>query len=306
MSGPVSSDGEVQKAIKALERRAKAILRARPAYREMVDFYLTVFRRQIEWSHRLAVHPESVDPDRRRECLSAGRPLLDRYDPGLESESLQALWTEMKTVFRRGNDVLRQALVKIDAAEEAGLFTPAPWLLEQRPDRYELVTDASGEFGIDESILATLSRAVTFPHWERVAQQWLCDDYLDEWRRFQCPVCGGPPGLAEDYVEPSAVEGITPAKKRRMHCPFCGAHWAVSAMKCPACDSTRTGDAKYYYTAKEPDLRIDFCKACNHYVKVLNADKARGRLHLGLELLTTAHLDAIAQDKRLRPLEVCS
>jgi FdhE protein len=91
-----------------------------------------------------------------------------------------------------------------------------------------------------------------------------------------------------------------------MHCPFCGTHWEVPGLKCPACDSTRPGDAKYFYTAQEPELRIDFCKSCKHYVKVVNSDKISGRLHLGLELLTSAHLDEIAQDKRLRPLEVCS
>lgn len=306
MSGSGSSNGEVEKTVKALERRAKAILRARPAYKQMVDFYLTVFRRQIEWSGRLGVRPEPVDRDQRRECLRAGQPLIKRYDPGLESESLQDLWTEMKTIFGCGNDVLRQAVEKIDGAEEAGGFSPATWLLEQRPDRYELVTDASDEIGIDESILATLARAVTFPHWNLVAQGWLGEDRLDEWRRFQCPVCGGLPGLAEVRTEANTTEGIAGAKERLMHCPFCGRRWAVPGLKCPACESTRSGDAKYYYTAKEPDLRIDFCKACKHYVKVVNADKTSGRLHLGLELLTTAHLDAIAQDKRLRPLNLCS
>jgi FdhE protein len=169
-----------------------------------------------------------------------------------------------------------------------------------------LVADAGREIGIDESILATLARAVTFPHWKLVAQSWLGQDRLDEWRRFQCPACGGSPALAEDRVRPSTTEGISGARQRLMHCPFCGTQWVVPALKCPACDSTRPGDAKYYYTAKEPELRIDFCKACDHYVKVVNTDKTSGRLHLGLELLTTAHLDAIAHDKGLKPLDICS
>ena len=184
MSGSGRSNGEVEQAIKALERRAKAILRARPAYKPMVDFYLTVFRRQIEWSDRLAVFPEPVDPEQRRECLAAGQPLIERHDPGLESESLQALWTEMKSVFRHGNDVLRQAVEKIESAEDAGSFVPATWLLEQRPDRYELVTETSGGLGIDESVLATLTRAVTFPHWQRVARSWLAGDRLDGLRKL--------------------------------------------------------------------------------------------------------------------------
>ena len=195
---------------------------------------------------------------------------------------------------------------KVDDAEEAGSFTPATWLLEQRPDRDELVADAGRQIGIDESVLATLARAVTFPHWELVAQSWLPEDSVEGWTEFRCPTCGGVPGLVEIRAARSGDEGIAAATRRLMHCPFCGSRWAIAALRCPACDSTRAGDAKYYYTDQEPELRIDFCKSCKHYVKVVNADRITGRLHVGLELLTTTHLDTIAQDKNLEPLELCS
>lgn len=306
MSGSARSDTQVEKAVEALERRAEDILRARPAYREMVDFYLTVFRRQIEWRERLVVHSQTVDDGQRRQCLREGNPLIERFDPGLESQSLLNLWTEMKAVFRCGNDVLRQAMDKIDDAEEAGAFVPASWLPEQRPERREMVVDAGRQIGIEESVLATLARAVTFPHWELVAKAWLPAGHLEEWKQFRCPTCGGPPGLAELRAEQSAGEGISAAPRRLMHCPFCGSRWAAASLECPACHSTRPGDAKYYYTADEPELRIDFCKGCNYYIKVVDADRISGQLHLGLELLTTSHLDAIAQDKSLKSLDVCS
>ncbi|MBN2563491.1 MAG: formate dehydrogenase accessory protein FdhE [Phycisphaerae bacterium] len=305
MSGSASSNGQ-KKALKTLQQRAEQILKARPAYREMVDFYLTVFRRQIEWRPKLAVHPQEVGDDQRRQCLGAGKPLIECYDPGIESESLLDLWIEMKAVFRRGNDVLRDSVDRINDAEKAGSFVPATWLPEQRPDRAELVMDACRQIGVGESVLATLTRAVTFPHWQLVSERWLPDLGLDRWGRSRCPTCGGPPGLVEIGTAGRAGDGITAAPKRLMHCPFCGCRWVVPGLKCPACDSTRSGDAKYYFTTEEPELRVDFCNKCNHYVKVVNADKIAGRLHIGLELLTTAHLDAIAQDKNLRPLEACS
>ncbi|UCG17379.1 MAG: formate dehydrogenase accessory protein FdhE [Phycisphaerales bacterium] len=304
MSSYASSNGKVAKDLKALERRAEAILKARPAYREMVDFYLTVFRRQIEWRGKLVVHPETVDKDQRRHCLREGKPLIACFDPGIQLASLLDLWMEMKAVFRRGNDVLREAVDEIDRAEKTGDFNPASWLPEQRPDRLELISDAARQIGVDESVLGTVTRSVTFPHWEQVALSWIAQDRLDEWKRFRCPACGGPPALAEIRTERSGAEGLTASPRRVMHCPFCGTGWAVPALKCPACDSTRSGDAKYYYTANEPELRIDFCRSCKHYVKVIDAGKIQGRLHIGLELLTTAHLDAIAQNKSLTPLEV--
>ena len=301
-----SSVKQVESSLKALERRAEEILKARPAYKEMVAFYLTVFRRQIEWRDQLVVHPEEVAAEQVRECLKDGTPLVDRYDPGIESESLLSLWTEMKEVFRNGNDVLRQAVGKIDHAEKAGDFTPAAWLPEQRPDRFELVAEACSRIGIEESVLATLARSVTFPHWELVAESWLPQSRLDEWKRFHCPTCGGLPGLVEICQDQGGNGNIKAASRRYMHCPFCGSRWAVPALRCPACDSIKSGDAKYYFTPDEPELRIDYCKSCNHYIKVVDADKITGRLHIGLEMLTTAHLDAIAHDKNLTPLEVCA
>ncbi|MGB2987663.1 MAG: formate dehydrogenase accessory protein FdhE [Phycisphaerae bacterium] len=306
MSRPASSGGQDQPSLKALNRRAEAILKARPAYKEMVDFYLTVFRRQIEWRDRLAVHPEEVTAEQARECLRKGVVLCECYDPGIASESLLNLWTEMKEIFRRGNDVLRRAMDKIDDDEKTDGFVSAAWLTEQRPDRGELVADAARQIGVDESVLATLVRAVTFPHWERVAHRWLPPGRLDEWRRFRCPTCGGVPGLVENRAERNGRDGDSPVTRRLMHCPFCGSCWVVPTLTCPACGSTKAGDARYLFTPDEPELRIDFCNSCHHYVKVVDGGKVSGPVHVGLELLTAAHLDVIARDKKLSPLEVCA
>ena len=89
-----------------------------------------------------------------------------------------------------------------------------------------------------------------------------------------------------------------------MHCPFCGARWAVPGLTCPGCGSTKAGDAKYLFTADEPELRIDFCESCRQYIKLVNGDKLPGPVHVALELLTTAHLDVLAREKNLSPLDM--
>jgi len=290
--------------LKVLKRRADAVRKARPAYSEMLDFYLIVFRRQIEWRDKLVVHAENVDTDQRAESLREGHSLVERFDPGIESESLLRLWEEMKTVFRCGNEVLRQAVKQIDNAEEGGDFVAGTWLLEQRPERHELIRDAACAIEVGENMLATLARAVTFPHWNVVSDTWLHGDTLREWKRFRCPTCGGPPGLVETRRTQCGTDGLTAAYQRLMHCPFCGSRWAIPTLECPACGSTKEGDAKYFFTADEPEWRIDFCKSCGHYVKVIDGDKISGPIHVGLELLTASHLDVLAREKNLSPLEV--
>jgi formate dehydrogenase maturation protein FdhE len=288
-----------------MEKRAEAILKARPAYKEIVGFYLTVFRRQIEWRDKLVVRPQALDAEKRRQCLGRGTPLVECHDPGIDPASLLDLWNEMKAVFRRGNEVLREAVNKIDAAERASEFAPTEWLAEQRPDRYESIAQTADRIGIEDSILASLSRAVTFPHWELVARCWLQDNNLSGWRRFRCPTCGGPPGLVEVHKEQDGGDGISGARRRFMHCSFCASRWPVPGLKCPACGSTKEGDAKYLFSPDEPELRIDFCKSCHRYVKVIDGDRVSGPIHVGLELLAASHLDAIARDKGLSPVEVC-
>ena len=107
-------------------------------------------------------------------------------------------------------------------------------------------------------------------------------------------------------TEPSGDGNLRQAPRRMIHCPLCGLRWVVPALECPACGSTKSGDAKYYFTSEEPELRIDYCDGCHHYVKVVDGDKVAGPIHVGLELLTAAHLDMIAGDKDLSPLEVCA
>ncbi|MFH1111059.1 MAG: formate dehydrogenase accessory protein FdhE [Planctomycetota bacterium] len=290
-------------ALKALEKRAEVVLKARPAYAEMVSFYLTVFRSQIEWRDKLVVRPQALDAENRRQCLGRGAPFAECHDPGIESTSLLSLWNVMKEVFREGNEVLRQAVERIDTAEHASEFVPTAWLAEQRPDCYESIAQTADRIGIENSVLGSLSRAVTFPHWELVAKSWLQDSHLSGWRRFRCPTCGGPPGLVESYKEQDGGDGISGSRRRFMHCPFCGSRWPVPGLQCPACGSTKEGDAKYLFSPDERELRIDFCKNCHRYVKVVDGDRVAGRIHVGLEQVASAHLDMIAREKELLPLE---
>ncbi len=287
-----------------LRRRAKTIIQARPGYGEMVTFYLPVFCRQVEWRDRVIAHPEQVDETDLRSTLSEGTPLAQRFDPGIAVQSMLDLWTEMKALFRAGNKVLAHAVEWIETAEASGAFLPAPWLLEQRPERSALVAEASYVIGIEETIMATLGRAVTLPHWSCVARAWVVNGLLKHWRRCACPVCGGPPGLVETRGDGSARDGVTAAVRRYHHCSFCGTRWAVPSMACPSCGSTRKGDARYLFTREEPELRIDYCASCHRYSKTVDGDKIPGPVHVGLEMLTTAHLDVMARDKDLQPLEI--
>jgi FdhE protein len=112
--------------------------------------------------------------------------------------------------------------------------------------------------------------------------------------------------LIELRSDKGLTEEIRPGVQRFLHCAFCGSRWGVANLECPSCGSRKRGDAKYLFTTDEPELRIDFCNDCQRYLKVIDGDKIGGPVHVGLELLTAAHLDILAQEKDLLPLEIGS
>ena len=294
-----------QKAIRALERRAETIRRARPAYAEFLDFYVEVFRTQLAVRARLTINLAQLDRAVVTECLRAGHPLVERHDPGLDAGSFGQLWQEMKSIFRRSNAVLESLICAVLEAELSGALDAADLLLRLRPQDVSLLDETAARVGVDPEALTALVRAVTFPHWQLVAQSWLPTPISNaEWSHAYCPVCGGPPAMAETRGEASSTKGLSAARRRFLHCGFCGMHWPFADMQCPACGSCEPGDAKYLFTDDEPELRIDFCRNCHHYLKVVDGDRIGGRLHVGLESLTTIHLDAIAQERNLSPLDV--
>ena len=286
-----------------LARRADVIVASRPLYQELVTFYLAVFRQQIQWRPRLVIDPDTGAPEQALACLREGAPLATRFSPGLEEDSLASLWSEMKDVFRRGNPALKEGVLTIDRAEEAGAMEPASWLASLRPHRPERVTEMAAAAGVDVAFLGTLARAVTAPHWSAVARRWLPRTRLTMWRRFQCPVCGGRAAIGELRTEKTGHDGMKAAPERYLHCAFCWSRWAAPSLQCPACDSTRAGDAKYYHTPDDPGTRIDFCASCKRYLKVVDGDRVGEPLHVGLEMLATLHLDQVALDKGLTPLD---
>ena len=285
--------------IESVERRAGEILKVRPAYGEIVDFYLRVFRVQLAWQGKVrarAVRDSVAD------CLGLGVPLASRLDPGLDVSSLLGLWQEMKAVFGGGNKVLGKLAATVDKAESHGNLDPGPWLSSLRPWEPGLVEEAARRIGVDADALLTLARAVTVPHWRAVAHAWLGSGALLAWKHFECPVCGDRPALGELRTGPQGQTELKVSPERVMHCAFCGTAWAAASLACPGCASSDAGDAKYYFSPDDRAIRIDFCKRCKCYLKVIDGSLVVGPLYVALELVASAHVDRVAVGRGLKPL----
>lgn len=110
------------------------------------------------------------------------------------------------------------------------------------------------------------------------------------WDRPYCPCCGALP------VQGLLVEHEA-GRARRLVCGQCGDAWAWARVGCPHCgnDDQRTLDLLELEGADE-GLRLDTCRACKGYVKIVTRAPAEPFL---LADWTTLHLDALARERGL-------
>ncbi|MEE8319072.1 MAG: formate dehydrogenase accessory protein FdhE [bacterium] len=80
-----------------------------------------------------------------------------------------------------------------------------------------------------------------------------------DWEKGSCPACGGAPAVA--YLE---GEG----GKRYLVCHRCHTQWRFGRVMCPFCNNTDNKGLGYFTIEEESELlRVDFCRACDGYIK---------------------------------------
>ncbi|TDA69898.1 MAG: formate dehydrogenase accessory protein FdhE [Clostridia bacterium] len=120
---------------------------------------------------------------------------------------------------------------------------------------------------------------------------------LDGWRNGYCPVCGLAPAMAKI---------VAPEGKRVLECWFCATQWVFPRLKCPFCGNDRPYELGQWYLEDDPDVRAAYCKVCNRYLKVLDAEARNGEAILALENLATWQLDLAVQGRGYLPGAGCA
>lgn len=115
-----------------------------------------------------------------------------------------------------------------------------------------------------------------------------------DWQDNSCPVCGGPPLLAE-------LQG--PRGRRVLRCAACGAGWPYPRTRCAHCGNEEP-KTQHFITVDGQDerYRLDLCDHCQGYLKAVVTT-----VPTPSELLTIAdaallHLDALALERGYTPL----
>jgi FdhE protein len=218
--------------------------------------------------------------------MDGGFPLLNRWDFPLDSHAASQLFARIAAFIPEDNLSMRAAHAALaNALKGHPAEAPDIWasFLQHELDPWEEWISTER---IDVPSLLFLARAVIRPSIE-----WTAEDLTSrfpvpaEWLRGHCPVCGSLPSLLTLRGE----------GERRAHCSWCGTEWGLHRLQCPHCDNRAHESLGYLYAEDDPSYRVQYCRLCKAYFKLLDTRENLDPPCVPLEEWTTLHLDLIAQ-----------
>ena len=264
----------------ALARTEKA------AYEEFYPFLEALFLIQAALKSSLKLLPPELSSDLVRTKWAEGFPLLRRWEFPVDVEAAETILTQVKAhipeanhAFRDSHAALRQALDR-HADQKTAIWQS---FLEHDWDPWEewVMTE-----DIDISSLLFLARSCLRPSLDRVAEDILRRFPLpDTWLKGYCPICGSLPALL--FLQ---VEG-----ERKGYCSWCGTIWGMHRLQCPSCDNRLHESLGYFQVEGEAQYRVNYCRLCKSYFKMIDTRERLDFPYLPLEEWTTLHLDLLAQ-----------
>ncbi len=111
-----------------------------------------------------------------------------------------------------------------------------------------------------------------------------------------CPYCGRKPvvGILED--EPEKKGG------QKLYCSLCAGSWIFPRLTCSACGEGKADELEYHVSEIWPHVRVDECKSCLTYIKVVDM-RTNGHAVPVVDEIASVDLDLWARDQGLAKYE---
>jgi len=281
--------GPVEEQIKVAEE----VMSKRLELRKPLELYTMVLQaqRQLEGEYAkgttLNWSDKSVIDDLQKHARSSKRPIASFLDPTKFNE--KALFPVCEQVvgglikkgvseegLKKFLDELRMKKISVHGLIGAAL----------REDG-ELFEKYGEQFDVRPAILLFIVTTLIQPCMEEIVRK-VDSSFLEGWWRAPCPICGRRPVVAK-----------LKSRKRYLTCMLCGAEYLADRFLCVHCDNVDPYTLKFLTPEGRPELRIDYCEKCKHYLKVIDNDKLKTPIPSGLEDIMTISLDLMAKDAGL-------
>lgn len=274
------------------ERRWRKVEKEHPELADTVAFgrgLVALYIDRLPAAGKVALTPEAA-----REKLAAGTPLLEDEQLDLDLPGIRRFFSHLCTWAGDQPDLARDAW-QVKKAVRNGSVDVDDLIGAALAGEQERIEQTASRLGVQLTLLQTLTGFAVSAALMETARSLapLLDEVGDAWDYGFCPICGGPPLLAELQ----GSEG-----QRVLRCAACGGGWKFARVRCPHCGTD--DPAKLHYMAQDDEAekyRVDLCDNCHGFVKSATAFAPTPAELLTIEDAALLHLDAAARDRGYVP-----
>jgi FdhE protein len=270
-----------------IDDAAAALKTLRPAYTQILDFYLRIFQLQEASKARTSIEPVRIPQELLQTKLAEKFPLISVSEFSVDPQACRELLQNLCALIKDSSSSLADdagvmaRMLSRGAVDSQALFGA---LLSGDDSIFHRV---AAELHIDEKALATLVYTCTQPSLSLCAEQLAVHlPPADTWQKGYCPICGSSPGLSF----------FTDEGDRRLICSFCWWTWPIKRRICSHCHNTDDQTLQYFFSEQEEDWRVDLCDGCRRYIKTLDTRKVSRLVYFPLEQIASLHLDLKARE----------
>lgn len=262
-------------------QRLKDLAAAKPALTEVSLFYTCLYQlfADAEPFLQVEVDLETAGPRQQK-----GFPLLSCEMLKIDELNAQRFFSQLLQVLhdhgQQGQDELK-TLQEAFVADKLELSKLLCAVFERNRDP---ITKTASTIGIQPAILEYALATALGSGLQRCRELGLKSE-IQDWNHGYCPICGGLPSIAEL----SGEEG-----KKKLHCGQCDNSWGFHRMTCTHCGNTEHDSLGYFTAEGDPGYRVDICRKCSGYLKVVDSREKGEGLPLEIEDVATLHLDLLA------------
>ena len=274
---------------KEAERRWEKLGRERPELEDTIAFGRGLVARYIDDLPRAA--DVALTPEEARAKLAAGMPLLEDQDLGLDLPGIRRFFVGLCAW---AGDAMARGEFAGDAGRLAEVIREDESLVDDLvaaslAGDERGIAEAAGQFGVAPVLLQSLTGFTVSAALMGTARALAPLLEGVEWAQGICPVCGGPPLLAEL----TGSEG-----QRVLRCAACGAGWKSPRARCPHCGNEDQRTLHYLAVEGQAEkYRVDLCDRCHGYVKSATSFEPTPAELLTIEDAALLHLDALARER---------
>lgn len=271
-----------------VEKAAGALMKLRPAYTTLLDFYKRIFAAQEDSKSRIAIEPISVSEESLSVKAKEKFPLINISEFVIDAEEATKLFRTICNIAEESSEEMRESVRDIINAIDAGkldLNKIFAGFLGEDDLLFEKIAD---EQGGNVKVLSFITYNSIKPSLSVCASQLLMylHDKNQPWEKGYCPICGNPPMLST-FEENG---------NRFLFCSICGHKWHVPRLYCPFCDNKDNKTLRYFKSEEEKEYRLDVCDKCKKYIKVVDTREIERMIYPPLENVSSIHLDIKAQE----------